>query len=61
MPSIEEFSNFRVLHDSFYERPLAASLWKIRVGVGNDYNNEPQPGKKKLDTTYYTKFLLSWK
>jgi hypothetical protein len=61
LPSLEDFSNFRVLHDSFFEVPLAAGPWKLRLGVGNDYNSEPQPGKKKLDTTYYTKFVLSWR
>lgn len=61
LPSLEEFSNYRVLHDSFYEIPLAAGPWKLRLGVGNDYNSKPLPGKKKLDTTYYTKFVLSWR
>jgi len=61
LPSLEHFSNYRLLHDSFYETPLAASQWKVRVGVSNDYNSQPRPGKEKLDTTYYTKFLLSWK
>jgi hypothetical protein len=33
----------------------------VRLGISNDYNSQPRPGKEKLDTTYYTKFLLSWK
>ena len=61
MPSLEDFANYRIQHDSFLELPLASTQWKIRLGVSNDYNSEPQPTKKKLDTTYYTKFLLSWK
>lgn len=61
MPSLQDFANYRIQHDSFLELPLASTQWKVRLGVANDYNSEPQPTKKKLDTTYYTKFLLSWK
>jgi len=60
LPTFEDFSVFRALHDSFVETPLAAGPWKLRVGIANDYNSEPLPGKKKLDTTYYTKFVLGW-
>jgi hypothetical protein len=61
LPSLQDFSNYRIQHDSFIEMPLAASQWKIRIGLSNDYVSIPQPGKEKLDTTYYTKFLLNWK
>ena len=61
LPSLEDFANYRIQHDSFFELPLASTQWKIRLGVANDYVSEPQAGKKKLDTTYYTKFLLNWK
>ena len=61
LPSLQDFANYRVQHDSFLELPLASSQWKVRLGLANDYVSEPQPGKKKLDTTYYTKFILSWK
>lgn len=61
LPSLQDFANYRVQHDSFLELPLASTQWKIRLGVANDYVSEPRAGKKKLDTTYYTKFLLSWK
>jgi hypothetical protein len=61
MPSLEDFANYRIQHDSFFEIPLASTKWKVRLGLANDYNSQPKPGKEKLDTTYYTKFLLSWK
>lgn len=61
LPSLQNFSNYLLQHDSFLELPLASTQWKIRLGVANNYTSEPQPGKEKLDTTYYTKFLLSWK
>lgn len=61
LPSLEDFNNYRIQHDSAIELPLAAARWKIRIGIANDYVSEPQPGKEKLDTTYYTRFVLSWK
>ena len=60
LPTFEDFGIYRILHDSFFETPLAAGPWKIRVGISNDYNSDPLPGKKDLDTTYYTKFVLGW-
>ena len=60
LPTFEDFGVYRILHDSFYETPIAAGPWKLRLGLANDYNSEPQPGKKELDTTYYTKFVLGW-
>lgn len=60
MPTFADFGTHRVIHDSFYETPLASGFWKVRVGLANDYNSEPQPGKKSMDTTYYTKFMLGW-
>jgi hypothetical protein len=60
LPTIEDFGVFRLQHESYYETPLAVGPWKIRIGLANDYNSEPLPGKKKLDTTYFTKFVLSW-
>jgi len=59
VPSFEDFSNYRAIHDSSLEFPLAGS-WKFRVGVNNDYTSNPSPGVSKLDTTYYGRFVLNW-
>ncbi len=60
VPSFNEFSNFRLTHESFYEVPLADPFWKLRVGVSNDYNSRPAIGLKKLDTSYFTQLVLIW-
>jgi hypothetical protein len=60
LPTLEDFGVFRLQHESYYEVPLAVGRWKVRVGLANDYNSEPLPGKTELDTTYFTKFVLSW-
>lgn len=59
VPAFEDFTNYRLIHDSSLEFPLASD-WKFRVGVNNDYTSETSPGVDKLDTTYYGKFVLNW-
>lgn len=60
VPAFNEFSNYRLVHDSNLEFPIGKSQWSFRVGLSNDYNSKPADDKKRMDTTYYTKFLLRW-
>lgn len=60
VPSFDDFSNFRLAHETSYELPLVAPFWKLRVGIANDYNSKPGPGIEKLDTTYFTRLVLTW-
>lgn len=60
VPAFDDFGNYRAQHDSFYEMPISASLWKLRLGLSNDYNSQPGVGVKKMDTTYYTRLVLNW-
>ncbi len=60
VPAFENFGNFRLSHQSAYEVPLVAPFWKLRIGIENDYNSKPGPGIEKLDTTYFTRLVLSW-
>jgi hypothetical protein len=61
VPSFNDFSNFRLTHESFYEVPLTLPEWKLRIGVSNDYNSKPGAGVDKMDTGYFTRFVLNWK
>jgi putative salt-induced outer membrane protein YdiY len=61
VPSFNDFANFRFTHESFLELPLADPQWKLRLGVSNDYNSKPGKGVDKLDTGYFTRFVLNWK
>lgn len=61
VPLFEDFGNYRFTHESFYEMPLANPAWKLRLGVANDYNSQPGIGVEKLDTSYFTRLVLSWK
>jgi putative salt-induced outer membrane protein YdiY len=44
------------------EVPLGKdSPWKIRLGMRNQYDAEPQPGFDRLDTYYFLNLVLDWK
>jgi hypothetical protein len=60
VPSFEDFANYRLTHESYYQIPLAHPAWKLRLGVSNDYNSQPPAGFEKLDTSYFTRLVLSW-
>ena len=60
VPAFEDFGSYRARHDSYFEMPIGAGYWKMRVGLSNDYTSQPGPGVERLDTTYYTKLILSW-
>lgn len=60
-PAFKEFSNYRLHHETTYEMPITASLWKLKTGVSNDYTSVPQPGVARLDTLYFTSLILNWK
>jgi hypothetical protein len=61
VPTFDDFGNFRLTHESYYEQPLTNPAWKLRVGLSNDYNSKPAPGLDKLDTSYFTRLVLTWK
>ena len=61
VPSFEDFNNYRLTHESFYEMPLVNPSWKLRLGVANDYNSKPGLGVEKMDTSYFTRFVLNWR
>jgi len=61
VPSFNDFGNFRLAHESFYEMPIASSNWKMRFGVSNDYNSKPGKGVTKMDTAYFTRLVLNFR
>ena len=60
-PAFKDFNNYRLHHETTYEMPITASLWKLKMGVSNDYTSLPQPGIDRLDTLYFTSLILNWK
>lgn len=61
VPAFENFNNYRIIHESYYQLPLAHPAWKLRIGVANDYNSQPPPGIARLDTAYFTRLVLTWR
>ncbi len=61
-PSFEDFANYRLVHETSFDLPIkTGDFWKLRMGVNNDYQSQPAAGIEKLDTTYFTALILSWK
>jgi putative salt-induced outer membrane protein YdiY len=60
-PALDDFADYRAIHDSSLKIPLGNSqnLW-IRMGIQNEYESQTSAAKK-LDTSYYTKLIYSWK
>ncbi len=55
------FNDVTISQDTALEFPLAISdSWKLQIGIKNDYDNEPDNDLKKLDTTYYSRLLMSF-
>jgi hypothetical protein len=61
IPTFRDATVYRVRHESNLEIPLTASLWKLKLGFTNEYQNAPPAGVARLDTTYFTSLLLNWK
>jgi Protein of unknown function, DUF481 len=60
VPTMSDFSNVTVTHESYYQVPLANPSWKLRMGVSNTYQSKPPAGIKGLDTSYFTRLVLDW-
>jgi putative salt-induced outer membrane protein YdiY len=60
VPALDDFSNYRVVHDSGIEIPVGSGdNWKIRMGIKNEYESETT-AQEKMDTSYYTRMIYSW-
>jgi putative salt-induced outer membrane protein YdiY len=62
IPSVSNLEEFIFEQDSGFDVPLATSnLWKLRFGISSQYNNQPDPGRERLDFRYYARLIASWK
>jgi len=61
IPSVTDYADHHLVHESFLEVPLRNLSWKVRMGIANDYTSKPTSDTKRLDTTYFTHFVLSFK
>lgn len=57
----DDISNFRSVHESSMEFPLDSNQqWKVRLGVLNEFDNQPAKNRVRLDTRFFINFILSW-
>jgi hypothetical protein len=61
IPTFRDATIYRVRHESNLEIPLTAELWKLKIGLTNEYQNVPPEGVARFDTTYFTSLLLNWR
>ena len=60
MPSFKDTGNYIIDHDSNLTMPLATlKPWSLRIGVTNEFTSKPVDGNKRLDTTYYLRFVYT--
>ena len=59
-PAFKDFGNYRIHHESSLEMPLTAAMWKLKIGLTNDYQSIPPAGVERLDTLYFTSLILNW-
>lgn len=61
IPSIDDFGDYLVDHESGVDVPLGTSdAWVMRFGVSNQYNSHPGGSREKLDTSYFARLILTW-
>ena len=60
VPAFEDLGNYIITHELAYTVPIDKSLWKLSMGVSNNYNSRPVAGVDKLDTLFFTRLVLAW-
>lgn len=60
MPDFQDTANYVITHDFAYVIPITKSLWKLSIGVTNNYDSKPVDSVSKIETLYYTRLELTW-
>lgn len=61
IPSVDDFGDYLIEHESGVDIPLGTSdFWVMRFGLSHQYNSEPDGGRDELDTTYFARLILTW-
>lgn len=60
-PTFDDFGRYTIDHESTVDFKIAGHQnLTLSVGVNNQYNSEPVGDRDALDTTYFTRFGLTW-
>jgi putative salt-induced outer membrane protein YdiY len=61
VPSVDDFGDYLVEHESGVDVPLGTSdAWVMRFGISHQYNSQPGGSREKLDTSYFARLILTW-
>ncbi len=61
-PTVDGLDDFRLVSETAGEIPLEPSeLWRIRIGMRNEFDNIPRPGVDRLDTYYFLSLVMDFK
>jgi len=60
VPAFQDVNNYIITHEFTYEIPITRSLWKLSIGMTNNYNSKPVPAVDELETLYFTRLVLTW-
>ena len=61
-PTFEDLQDYRLVSDSFFEVPLSGTgNWRLKIGALYEYDAFPDPGRERLDKTYYTNMVFDIK
>lgn len=61
LPQFDDAKNYRAYHETSLDIPIAGSaLWKLRLGIANEYESMPANDRKRLDTSYFVRIALAW-
>ncbi len=62
VPTFESVRDYRLVFDTAFVIPIGESdKWKLKLGATHEYDSLPQPGRERLDQTYYANILLELK
>ena len=60
VPAFEDLGNYIITHEFAYELPLAKSLWKLSIGMTNNFDSRPVDDTGRLETIYFVRLVLAW-
>ena len=60
VPAFQNLNNYIITHEIAYEIPITRSLWKLSIGMTNDFDSKPVDDVQRLETLYFTRLVLSW-
>lgn len=61
LPELTDTEKYRILHNTALEIPIGGSaLWKLKLGVENEYDNKPAEDVERLDSSYFIRLVLNW-